>query len=51
MDLYVWRLTHIGFSTFRAYEVFLAFRRDNDFEGLDKYISDLEMNWETGSCG
>lgn len=51
MNPYVWRLQHIGFSMARAYEVCLKYRNENNLEGLDQYISELEDEWEIEQCG
>lgn len=51
MDLYIWRLRRIGFSVVRSYEVCWQFRRNRDYEGLDKYITELEDCWSIELCG
>ena len=48
MELYIWRLTRIGFSVGRAVEICMKFGKDH--EGLDHYISDLE-ELECVRCG
>lgn len=51
MDLYIWRLVRIGFAFSRAYEVCIDYRKNNDLEGLDRYIADLEDGWRGVRCG
>ena len=48
MELYVWRLTRLGFSLARAYEVCFEYKKNKDFEGLDQYITKLESEWSAG---
>lgn len=45
MELYILRMTRIGFSLSRAYAVYADFRRTNSLDELDKYITALEAEW------
>lgn len=51
MEPYVWRLQHIGFSKDRAYDICSKYRSENNLEGLDQLISELEDEWEIEQCG
>ena len=45
MELYILRMTRLGFSLSRAYAVYADFRKNNALDELDKYITALEYSW------
>lgn len=45
MELYILRMTRLGFSLSRAYAVYSDFRKTNSLDELDKYITALEYSW------
>ena len=51
MDLYVYRLTRLGFSINRAYEICSGFFHTQRIEELDGYINNLEDSWRLELCG
>lgn len=46
MEIYILRMTRIGFSLSRAYAVYADFHNANALDELDKYITALEYSWE-----
>lgn len=51
MELYILRMTRLGFSLSRAYNVYADFRKNNALDELDKYITALEEDWRDEICG
>lgn len=51
MELYILRMTRLGFSLSRAYAVYSDFRKTNSLDELDRYITALEEDWRDEICG